>query len=588
MWWVSALGYALATEPAEVTVGTFGAVGDRLLSAQITRIVVHPEFERYWLVGDSGEMVAEVTRDDGAHQGLCSVAGRTLFPRPELVEGRVGRLALEPLCEWMAAGVGEVAVVEASAPTGATPAGRSPGVRPAAVVSAMEPAPVSRGFVAVMAVAALALAAWLSRERRRLVGAAFVMALVVRMSLTTPALFNGGDAGYQKLLVALGLSRNESWGPGYALWMRPAVDLLGARPDAVFWTNLAFASAWPACLAWIVDRLVGRREAWAAAVVGGLLPVHVAISRSEAMHLSAVTWATLALVGAVELRRCERAGALLMAAAGVCAIATRPDMAALVPVLGFWLWGVPGVGRWTGGAAILALLSFVVASGVDGRALAGEPDTGALLALALPRFGEPGPSSGYFVAAHAGFTPWLWWAVAAVGVSAATGLRREALALSILGAAPFVLKVTPLPDAARLQLFAQGGLVMLVAAGAVRMGRVGWLVALGGVLTGPLLSGPVWQHREEWRFLARVVPGLPADAMVSAGGRGTDFCELMQTLGPARWTEEGATHRYRAPGAPAVEGEAVAEARILGVDVDARGARDGAGPAVAGIYVVGR
>ena len=136
MWWVSALGYALATEPAEVTVGTFGAVGDRLLSAQITRIVVHPEFERYWLVGDSGEMVAEVTRDDGAHQGLCSVAGRTLFPRPELVEGRVGRLALEPLCEWMAAGVGEVAVVEASAPTGATPAGRSPGVRPAAVVHA--------------------------------------------------------------------------------------------------------------------------------------------------------------------------------------------------------------------------------------------------------------------------------------------------------------------------------------------------------------------------------------------------------------------------------------------------------------------
>ncbi|MSQ03217.1 MAG: hypothetical protein EXR71_15225 [Myxococcales bacterium] len=580
MWWVFAVGHTLASEPVEVASGTLGAVGDRLAGAQITRIVRHPEFERYWLVGDSGEMVAELTRDDGVHAGLCSAAGRTLFPRPELVEGKVGRIALEPLCERMTAGVVDVAVAEAVVPEGA--------LEPVAI--AQEPR-VSRGFVAAMAVAALGLAGWLSRGRRLLLGAAFVIALIVRVSLTTPALFNGGGAGYEKLRVALGLSRNEGWGIGYALWMQPAVDLYGARAEVIFSTNLVFASAWPALLAWIVDRLAGRREAWAALAVGSLLPAHLAISRSEAMHVTAVTWATLALVGAVELRRHVRAGALLMAVAGVCAIATRKDMGVLVLVLPVWIWGAPRVGRWSGGVALLALLVFSVAAGGDARAVAREVDAAALLALPLPRFGEPGVSSGYFLSAHVGFTPWLWWVLAAVGGWVTAAVRREALALAVLGAAPFVLKVTPLPDAVRLQLLAQGGLVILVAVGVVRMGRVGWLALVGGVLAGPPLSGPVWRHSEEWRFLARVVPTLAADAVVGSGDSSEAFRDVMQALGPARWTAaDGATHRYRPPGAPRPGGDVLAEAEIRGVDVD----RGGSAPqatrapeATAGFYAVG-
>ncbi len=580
MWWVLALGYALATEPAEVTAGTLGAVGDRLSSGQITRVVMHPEFERYWLVGDSGEMVAELTRDDGVHQGLCSVAGRTLFPRPELVEGKVGRIALEPLCGRMTAGV-VGAPAAAQAPEAAGQAPEAVGVvAPGGTVFP------GRGGLAGLAVVALLLATHLSRTRRILLAGSFVAGLVVRITLTTPTLFNGGDAGYEKLRVALRLTRNEGWGPAYGLWMRPAVEFFGPRPEAVFWTNLLFACAWPALVAWCVDRLVGRREAWAAAMVGAALPVHVAISWSEAMHVSAVTWATLALVGAVELRRGERAGALLMATAGICAIATRADLGGLALVLPFWLWGLPRGERWLGGAALGAIVAVTVGVAGDGRALVQDVDLGALSALLVPRFGVPAGASGFFVWAHAGFTPWLWWALAALGLSVA-GLRREAITLVVLAAAPLVFKVSPLPDAMRLQLLAQGGLVMLVAVGLVRAGRWGWLVLGCGVLLGPPLSGPAWRHREEWKFLAGVVPTLPADAVVGVSARGEAFRDVMQALGPARWTGgDGATHVYRAPGDPRVDGAVVAEEELGGTDVDGRGSAGRT--AVAGIYVIGR
>ena len=78
-------------------------------------------------------------------------------------------------------------------------------------------------------------------------------------------------------------------------------------------------------------------------------------------------------------------------------------------------------------------------------------------------------------------------------------------------------------------------------------------VALLGVLLGPAPGGPAWVHREEWRFLAREVPGLPADAVVRLDApriHPDAFVAVMQTLGPATWTtspDAAATLVYRGP-----------------------------------------
>ena len=539
---------AFAADPESIAAGEFASVGDRVGEASVVEVLKHPEFERVRLADATGaQMVAEIVRSDGVHHGQCEAGGRTLFPRPELVVGPVGRISLEPLCNRLAER------------TVAAP---------------------SRGWaaacLAVLGVGAALGGAWRLRGRSGLVMGVFGVALAVRWGLTQPALFNGGGAGYEKLLVGMGLSRASGWGDGYALWMVPGVRLLGAHPDAVFTTNLLFASVWPALVAAIGAREGGPRVGWAAGIAAAFLPIHTSMSWSEAQHVSAITWGTLALFAARELREDRSYGsAALAAAAGIAAVATRADLIGVAPLVVTLAWASGAKRGWLPWAAGAAVAAGFAALG-SGTAGALRPraaiDLAVIGSALLPRFGEPGPTSGFFLSAHAGFTPALWWPLAAFGLWASGG--RRALAWALIAAAPFVLKVAPLPDAVRLQAFAQGGFVLLVALGVARLRFVGWGVLVLGMLFGPAATGPRWIHRDEYRFLAEEVPGLAATETVALPPgvpKAAAFVEVMQTLGPARWVDSGrGTLVYRAAGTPPVGGEPEVEARLEeGTDVDA-------------------
>lgn len=551
---------AFAADPESVAVGEFVSVGDQVGEASVVEVLRHPEFERVRLADAAGaQMIAEIVRSDGVHHGQCEAGGRTLFPRPELVVGPVGRIPLDLLCARLADR------------TVAAP---------------------SRGWaLACLSVVALGAAvggAFRLRGRAGLVLGVFLVALAVRYGFTQPTLFNGGGAGYEKLLIGLGLSRATGGGEGYALWMAPGVRLLGGHPDAVFNTNLVFASVWPALVAAVGAREGGPRVGWAAGIAAAFLPIHTALSWSEAQHVSAITWGTLALFAAGELRE-DRSylSAAIAAAAGAAAVATRGDLLPVAPLI-VALASVSGAKRgwlpW--GAAGLVVAGFALWGGEAGNALRPGPgiDPSALVATLLPRFGEPDVSSGFFLTAHAGFTPALWWALAAVGLW--TGKGRRGLAWAILAALPFVLKVAPLPDAMRLQAFAQGGFILLVALGVARMRILGWPILALGVVVGPDLSGPRWAHREEWTFLARTTPTLAATETVALPPgvpKADALVGVMHTLGPARWVDSGiGTLVYRSAGTPPVGGEPEHEARVeSGVDVDAMGKTP---PFVMGFY----
>ncbi len=531
---------AFAGDVREVEAGTWCSRGERLGGASVSRVEVHPEFERCWLTAEDGAMVAEIVPSDGVHEGQCEGGGHTLFPRPELVEGAVGRIPLEPLCARLQA----------------TPTAT--------------PLPLLPIALAVAGLLSLGGAGWLLRRRAGTAFAQILLGLLVPLTTTPAALFDGGGAGWEKLRVGLGLARDAGWGPGYALWMRPAVALLGARPVAVFSTNLVFAALWPAFIGAIGERIGGRRVGWGAAAAAALLPLHNTMARSEAMHVSAVTWGTLAVFGAIVA--CAETGAQAAIGAGVAgmaavaATATRGDLGVVLPVIAAaGVFGpTPRVRlRGAGIATVAGALSLPWLHTESGALVPGSSVTATrLFSALLPHFGPLAPSGGYLASLHASLTPPVWWALAVAAILLAP--RRPvlfAVAWAAVAGLPFLLKVEPAPDALRLQAFAQGGLVLLLG---LAFSRASWAAAvllLVGVATGPSLRGPTWLHREEWRFFIELSERLPSGSVVRLDpGRphGDAAAEVLSTAGGVRWTADPAArvdweYRGAAPLASAAE-----------------------------------
>jgi len=523
---------AFAGDAREVDVGTWCTRGETLGAATVSRVQAHPEYERCWLSAEDGSMVAEIVPSDGVHSGQCEGGGRTLFPRPELVEGAVGRIPLEPLCARL---------------------------RTAPPPPPLVFLPIG---LAVAGVLALGGAGWLVRRRAGTAIAQVLLGLVVPLTTTSAALFNGGGAGWEKLRVGLGLARDAGWGPGYALWMRPAVALLGARPTAVFTTNLCFAALWPALAGAIGERLGGRRVGWGAAAAAALLPLHNSMARSESMHVSAATWGTLAVLGAIvacaEVGAEAAVGAAVAVTAAVAAIATRGDLGVVLPVIAAAGVLGPTVGARLRGALLAAVAGALALPWLQtgsGALVPGSAVTATrVFSALLPHFGPLAPSGGYLASLHASLTPAVWWVLAVGGLALAP--RRPAafaFAWASLAALPFLLKVEPTPDALRLQAFAQGGLVLLVG---LAFRRAGWLAAallLLGAATGPSLRGPGWLHRDESRFFLEVSELLPSGSVVRlepSRPHGDAAAEVLSTVGPARWTVDPAERvdfEYRGP-----------------------------------------
>lgn len=551
---------AFAGEVREVDAGSWCSRGELLGTATVSRVEVHSEFERCWLTAEDGAMVAEIVPSDGVHTGQCEGGGHTLFPRPELVAGAVGRIPLEPLCARLQA----------------TPAAA--------------PLPLLPIAVAVAGLLALGGACWLLGRRAGTSIPQLLLGLLVPLTTTTPALFDGGGAGWEKLRVGLGLARDAAWGPGYALWMRPAVALVGARPEAVFATNLCFAALWPALVGAIGERLGGRRAGWGAAVAAAVLPIHTAMARSEAMHVSAVTWGTLAVLGAIVavagVGTEAAVGAGLAVTAAVAAIATRGDLAVVLPVIAAaGILGTTTQARVRGFllAAVAAALSTPWLHTDSGALVPGSPVTATrVFAALLPHFGALTPSGGYLVSLHGSLTPAAWW-ILGFGVFFLAPRRPAVFALTwaALAALPFLLKVEPAPDALRLQAFAQGGLALMVGLTFQRAWGVGAVVLALGLLTGPGLQGPAWLHREEWRFFEDVSGRLPPGSVVRldpSRPHGDAAAEVLSTVGPIRWTVDPAARvswEYRGPAplspdateVPVIEGSSpVSDA--MAVDVD--------------------
>ncbi len=552
---------ALAADPVTAEQGALAAVGDTIDGATVSSVITHPDFERYTLDKEGATLVVELTLADPVHTGLCAAGGLALFPRPDLVGGELASVDAGAWC----ARLDDVA--------GSRKIGRiadSPGAP-----MLPQPAAESRTLRWALGLAAtfgLALGFWAMRAAWRGAVLAGLGALAVRLLAVEPGTFNGAGAQFEKLLLAWGELRGSPYGPGYALASLPSTMILGDTSFAIFTSNLVYSCITVVFVYVLVAReSASRWAAGAAALSLSLATPALLLSRSESMHVPGVAMAVLACLLAAETRRAERLGlatALGLGSGAAAWVASwiRPDLLVAVPAAMAFALGRRGVPALLG----LCMAAAGRAASLDGGG--GEllrPEAYVQVATWVeglrPRWGFPGESGGFALLSATGFTSPAWWLLAALGFLARP--HREAgwrwLPWLLLGTLPFVPKAWPLADAIRLQYFGHVALAGLVGLGAGPLRGRG--IFLAGILLLPWLGRvqPRWATHEEWRFLERTVPDLPAGSVVQSaayGHRNESFRRVMATLGSARWVESGeADIVYRGIGEPPPGGVPIAE-----------------------------
>ncbi|MFZ5478778.1 MAG: hypothetical protein ACOZNI_18545, partial [Myxococcota bacterium] len=287
-------------EPRDALAST----GETLPGAVVERVETHPEYHRYWLrYADGGALVpAEVTLSREGHTGQCEAHGATLYARVELAEGSPPKDVLAPvrtLCERLAGGAPAFdgpAAARGPRPEGAEEVPRAR-VYPlhAAVVAWL-----TAGILAIAGPGRRAFAALATAERREL-AAVLLVSIVARLG-SPVGIFNGGGGAWEKLVLAWGADDAPPYGQGWPALMGPVLEAFGRHPDVVFATVRVWAIAAPPLL-WVVARSVAGAHARVAALASGLalalLPIHLGVSASEAMHVPVLTLELVAMAAAL-------------------------------------------------------------------------------------------------------------------------------------------------------------------------------------------------------------------------------------------------------------------------------------------------
>ena len=555
---------ALALAEAPPSAGALASVGDALGDTVVVAVEVHPEYERYSLRFEDGRVaVAEMT---GGAGGLCDVNGLTLFPRADL-SGVNETVGMAELCARMEARSprlrprigpegGESGDVRAAG--GAPREGAPPSVEPtsgartashaeATGATRLTPIHLLLGLLAAFGLPLL-------RVDRRLVGVT-AAALAARLWASPVGVGNGNLAGYEKLLLARGTLAAPPYGEGWGSLM----GFVPGWPGGVFAANLVLAVLAAPLLAALVRRQAGERAGLAAGLLFALLPTHIGVSATETMHVPVLTFELLSVLAAGAFARAETlrtsvAPGLVAALAAGMAVHLRPDA---IPFIGVCVaWALLGGKGLRGGSLGRLVLPALVLGGVVGWRLAtlgaGGGDLLRLpdLHVLLPRLGAPTAEGAFQLFWHAGFTPPVTWGLVAVGAATlARGRRWSLLGLLLAWAVgttlPFSTKVWPLVDAVRLQLTGQAPWIALAGIGAAALPR--WVLPVALLAMLPYLPVRPWVQTEEWQFLAKEVPALPADTTIRYGGRAQRsgaFAAVMERLGPARWTTAPADYVY--------------------------------------------
>jgi hypothetical protein len=337
----------------------------------------------------------------------------------------------------------------------------------------------------------------------------------VRVAFTPERILMSGDQPYMSYLTATGLDLGAaSPSPTWTALLGPLWLMSGRPLDLPHGANLAFSLLSIVALWELVHRWYGPRAAHASALLLAVLPLHVAVSRSESFFTLAALLQVSAALGA---ERRGYVGPLLALCSVVLLAHLHPSQVVVAAALTAWLGWRTGSVAATAGAAIGAALA-------GGRLIGWlRTDPTALAAMDLPRLevwehpaALTGPG-GTLSLSNPLVTPLAVTALALLAaISMPRGQRRFlglAAACAALATLPYLH--LPLPtDIARFQVPAQVWIAAMAGAGwslldrrAVRL----WIAALlisWGASRAPL-GGRRWTWTAEHEALTRALPFVP-------------------------------------------------------------------------------
>lgn len=473
----------------------------------------HPEFHR-WTLEVPGQgapaqalqsdgrarLVLEVTPHRVGAQPVCSGEGLDLWVRLDLDQDGPESFDWEPLPQ----------VVDDACET-LDQAPRFPKIYPPEPQAEIErpdrprtgPSTL-RPFHGVVALWVIALIACFPRHRAAL-GAGLV-GLLVRLGLSPDTVLLGGDAAFERHVVARGaFDVDRVYGPTWAAINSPFVSQWG--DEALHWVNLAGSALGVPLAAGIAGWLWKDRSttaSWSAGLILAFMPLSVALAATETHFV----WvATLQLAAVWGCTRKDALGDGLAALSVALLVGLRPGQ--MVFALGIASWAGWGK-RW----ALLALALAAV-----GVRVATLPSTDGVGILGLQRWLDPAMwwhLRGDLVPLNPRITPALLVAAGGLGLAA---LRwnpeaRGIAAIGFVGVLPYLTKTSPLADPLRFQLAGLGWLAVFAGVGVAviwshtRVRGVG-LVLLVLSWFPALRPMPRWVWMDEHDFLVDLEPTEP-------------------------------------------------------------------------------
>jgi len=582
MWSSTSIASAVLLTGISQAAAPLAQIGENIHGSTVVELIDHPEFHRIIVqLEDQTTLTIELVATD-TPLGACTHHGFAVQPRWELRNQTNQTIEDQPpvvaaLCDRLSAAPPQLALAPPAgegaappAPTADQPRASRPSVDPQQLATERfhasdgPKAPTFRPLHGVLGVLfvtlffaapplwrrqAIAYPAGARAAYRELL-AVTLIGLLARLMLGLQAPLWSPMFGFGRFGMVLGgFAPVSGYGDGFTATMTALSALFGATTTTILAANLILGTLVPP-LIWGTVRALAPEHKLApvgAALLAALLPVHVWISATEAMHVSLVTYEVLAFLAAALFLRhaathwfASMGFALVSALATVMAVHTRPEAIpfALVPALlvllhtrRVHLLGIGLASAVTSMGVLLRLaeMSFDVSDEASAVRYDMLRETSTWLHLLLPDLGPTTGSSATSVLMRPTLTSPLLPLLALVGLWKAPRALAAALAAWwALTIVPVLPKAWPLADAYRLQ--AASLMPMVVLAGLGLEPVVDWVRRLRPSLPrSPLVVGallallgspqlflerPSWGTLDESRLLMRAIPDLAPSATV--------------------------------------------------------------------------
>ena len=489
-----------------------------LTGATFQQKKVHSEFIRYQFALHTGENLwVEIQPKDKAGTGACSNDKYTLSPRWELLGISLSREDQPPFIKELCLRLDKFEHQVVFQPSQSQPQSLTTDLSLEKELIRFQ----HNQFSWLVYVFLFGSIGWVTRlvvRNRNWLSCILLFSLAhgIRLRFSPVHLFNGDQAGYEKLLLTLHKS-HHLYGSGVSLLVNPLYLLAGENPEFLLQLNCLLSSCSVVLLYLIGSQLwpQDKRNAVLGALLLAFFPVAVKLSATEVYTIPSLFFALYAILcSLVYVKRKDLYTFVVLVGMLFLATQTRPE-AIFVCLLPIW---VSLTHQCSGLVTILMGCTFLVwhrLSAIDLAAAQQIMKWDFIFSMEYWRGWLPHNKEGLIVWGHFGVTPILYWLMAWIGLAYSKPRFRLFIGGWVLLAwFPVAPKTIPMADGLRLFLLMQMPLLLFASQGLAVMRRfvdqkiLICIIGCSFVFHIDWIQR-LWVNQQEWSIAKQAIPQIP-------------------------------------------------------------------------------